>query len=248
MILYRGGYERHVLDLLERLLPVGGAFLDVGANIGLHTIVGSRRVGPLGSVHAIEPEPHCRHRLLRHLELNRINNVQVFAVAFSDHTGTSRLFRSPPENSAKSSFAESNTTMGLLGKSPGFVDVETQTLDEHVRHWGGNPDVVKIDVEGAELLVLRGGKETLSGDDAPAVLFEASDLQAAPFGYDTRALKSTLVSYGFQIFRYGERALEAVDPEERHRLQDLIALKDGHIATLGLLSTVRRAPRSARTS
>src|SRR5262249_24847771 len=57
LVLFEGTYEGHVLQLLERLLSPGGYFIDVGANIGMHSLVASRRVGPAGRVDAIEPEP-----------------------------------------------------------------------------------------------------------------------------------------------------------------------------------------------
>jgi FkbM family methyltransferase len=179
-------------------------------------------------VDAIEPEPFCRTRLEGHIRLNRCENIQVFPYALSDRMGTAVLHLSPSENLAKSSLREANVTMGLASASPGSLEVETRTLDEHVSRTGRSPDVLKVDVEGAELLVIAGGLKLLSQPDSAAILFEASDLQASAFGYKTIELKAKLVELGYEIFRYRRDGLEAVQPEEGHRLEDLVALRPIH--------------------
>jgi FkbM family methyltransferase len=228
LMLFEGAYEGHVLRLLERLLPVGGYFIDVGANIGLHALVAARRVGPAGRVDAIEPEPFSRSRLEGHLRLNRLENVEVFPYAFAEGRGTDVLHLSPTENLAKSSLRAANVTMGLAAQSPGSIEVETRTLDDHVTAASRAPDVLKIDVEGAELLVISGGYSTLSERNSAAILFEASDLQTAAFGYSTQDLKRKLVDLGYQVFRYHHDELQLVSSDESHRLEDLVALKLVH--------------------
>jgi FkbM family methyltransferase len=232
LVLFEGAYEGYVLRMLERLLPTGGYFIDVGANIGLHSLVAAKRVGPAGRVDAIEPEPFSRGRLERHLRLNRLENVELFPYALSDRRGTAVLHLSPSENLAKSSLREENVTMGLRTQSPGSVEVRTRTLDEHVLSAGHRPNVLKIDVEGAELLVISGGLSTLSPDDSAAILFEASDLQTAAFGYTTRDLKTKLLELGYEVFRYRGDGLEPVSSDEPHRLEDLVAMKPSHRARL----------------
>jgi FkbM family methyltransferase len=231
-ILFEGAYESHVLRLLERLLPSGGYFVDVGANIGLHSLIAASRVGPAGRVDAIEPEPFSRRRVEGHLRLNRLENVTVFPYALSEGRGTAVLHLSPPENAAKSSLRLANVTMGLSSRSPGSVEVETRTLDEHVSATSRTPNVLKIDVEGAELLVVSGGRATLSQENSPAILFEASDLQTAAFGYTTPDLKRKLVELGYQVFRYRGSELEPVASEESHRLEDLVAMRPVHFERL----------------
>jgi FkbM family methyltransferase len=228
LVLFDGAYEGHVLRMLERLLPPGGYFIDVGANIGLHSLVAARRAGPAGRIDAIEPEPFSRSRLEWHLRLNQLEHVNVFPYALSQSRGTAVLHLSPTENLAKSSLRSANVTMGLSSPSPGSVEVETRSLDEHVSAANRAPDVVKIDVEGAELLVLSGGLSSLSQENSAAILFEASDLQTAAFGYTTQDLKRKLVELGYEVFRYRGDQLEPVASEESHRLEDLVAVKPLH--------------------
>jgi FkbM family methyltransferase len=228
LVLFEGAYESNVLRMLERLLPIGGYFVDVGANIGLHTLVAARRVGARGRVDAIEPEPFSRKRLEEHLRLNQLENVNVFSYALSDGRGTAVLHLSPAENLAKSSLRAANVTMGLSGQSPGSVEVQTRTLDEHISSANRAPDLLKIDVEGAELLVISGGLATLSKESSAPILFEASDLQTAAFGYSTQDLKRKLHEFGYQVFRYRVDGLERVETDEPHRLEDLVAMKPSH--------------------
>src|SRR5262249_18558591 len=155
-------------------------------------LVASKRVGPNGLVDAIEPEPAARARLGSHVALNGCLNVRIFDYAISNRSGTEELHLSPSANRGKHSLRRSNVTLGLDEPSPGSTMVRTRTLDEHLGMHARQPDVVKIDVEGAELLVLEGAQRSLSRDDSPIILFEASELLTTSFGYSTTDLKMRL--------------------------------------------------------
>ncbi len=145
-----GTLERSKLRHFVAHVKPGHTVWDIGANVGLYSVAGSRAVGPSGAVVAFEPMEPNLDFLRRHKELNGLNNVKIVAAAVFDRDGRVRMARgdSPSE----------------FHVSPeGAIDVETIRLDVWSRESDhGVPDVVKIDVEGAEDAVLEGGEEVLS--------------------------------------------------------------------------------------
>lgn len=143
---------------------------DVGAHIGYYTLLFSRLVGPEGRVVAFEPSPRNLPVLRWHVARNGCANVQVEAVAVSDETGAARFA------------AGTGSGTGRLAES-GTVEVRTIRLDDYVDAGGPMPDVLKIDVEGAELAVLRGAVGVLR-DARPAILLSThgADVHRACIG------------------------------------------------------------------
>jgi FkbM family methyltransferase len=139
-----GTYEvENQAILLEHVRP-GDVVFDVGANVGFFTLLASRLVGPTGTVAAFEPFPAALHYLRRHLELNGVENVTVVDSAISDTPGTAH-FR-----------AHAVMTMGRIAEG-GELSVDVVRLDDLCADGRvPMPDLIKIDVEGEELRVLRG--------------------------------------------------------------------------------------------
>ncbi len=167
---WTGAYETEMQSALERLLQPGMSFWDVGAHAGFMTLLGSRLVGELGSVHAFEPSEANRRRLRAALAANDVANVAVHGVAVTATSGTVTLHR----HGSTSMW----TTVAALGDGAA-ADVPCSTLDD-LSGWLGIPDVIKIDVEGAETDVLRGATRLLeSGLPKFLVEFNAKTLADA---------------------------------------------------------------------
>jgi FkbM family methyltransferase len=142
-----GFYECGKQQQISREVRPGTVFHDVGANVGLYSLLAAELVGP-GRVFAFEPVPRNLAYLRKHLALNRVANVEVLGVALSDTNGCARFE------------IEQTGFMGRLS-GDGGITVPTATLDSLVE--GGKvlpPNYVKMDIEGAELLALRGARET----------------------------------------------------------------------------------------
>jgi FkbM family methyltransferase len=142
-----GFYEPQKQQWMVREIRSNSVFWDVGANVGFYSLLGSKLVGP-GKVFAFEPVPRNIEYLTKHLALNRAKNVEILEIAVSDRIG-------------KSSFEIEDTgSMGHLSGN-GTLTVPTATLDSLVEQ--GKvlaPNCVKMDIEGAELLALRGAADT----------------------------------------------------------------------------------------
>lgn len=152
-----GSYEADKQGVFVRVVRPHATVVDVGANVGFYSLLASRLVGPAGVVVAVEPDPRNVHFLQRHIALNHATNVVVIAAAAGDRSGSAR-FRAGP-----------NRSMGRLSDG-GEVEVELTTLDQIRGTLGGRRvDVMKLDVEGAEGMVLAGATELLR-QDRPIIL------------------------------------------------------------------------------
>lgn len=163
----RGTHELMVQEALRRSLPQGGVFFDVGANVGLMSLVAARCVGPGGQVVSIDPEPSNAAALRAHALLNRLDTTMIVVHgAAADRSG-------PVEVIAVADTLW--TRVAEVGPHPlerERLVVDGFTLDDLVDRDGLRPpDVVKIDVEGGELMVLEGMTRLLA-DQRPVLILE----------------------------------------------------------------------------
>ena len=148
--------EPHVLAWINELLRPGEAFFDVGAHQGWMSMVACQRVGAKGKVVAFEPAPPLVECLKYNKKVNRLGQMDIVAKAVADSGGRKvPLYAVNRGDSYLNSLVDHRA--GPVPKAvTGTVEVETISLDEFCERTKLHPDVVKIDVEGAELLVLRG--------------------------------------------------------------------------------------------
>lgn len=140
-------YDKQLL--FRRLAKPGAVVYDVGANVGFYTLLASVLVGPQGKVFAFEPLPRTIDILRRHVRINDLANVTIFAGAVSDHEGTARFD------------AGAIPEMGHLSDK-GEFEVQLFQLDALLAAGRiAPPALMKIDVEGAEVDVLTGAKHIL---------------------------------------------------------------------------------------
>ncbi len=151
---FLGSYEPEQTDAFVSAVRPGSVVYDVGAHFGYYSLLASQLAGAGGRVIALEPSPRNLEVLRRPIELNRATNITVLETALSDHQGEARF-----DN-------RSGSGVGHLA-ADGPLTVKLTTLDALGREFPA-PDVLKIDVEGAEEAVLCGGRETL-GKTQPAI-------------------------------------------------------------------------------
>jgi len=167
-LFFRGCHEPEIGSLIERSAPEGGVCLDVGANVGAHTLVMARAVGPRGRVIALEPHPEICARLRRNLELNGLEQVEVVEAALFDADGERTLH----------GFARGAFQQGISSLVDGIVEggesLEVRTVTARTlagRHGLERCDLVKIDAEGAEPAILR-ELDPLIESSRPFLIFE----------------------------------------------------------------------------
>jgi FkbM family methyltransferase len=139
-----GFYEFEKQRLISSMVKPGTVFYDVGANVGFYSLLASELVGPQGQVFAFEPLPRNVAYLRRHLALNRVSNVEILELAVGEQTGVASF---TPEPSG---------CMGRLSDT-GCLPVAAASLDCLLeKRRLVPPHSIKMDIEGAELLALRG--------------------------------------------------------------------------------------------
>jgi FkbM family methyltransferase len=195
--------------VLRRIIRSGDVVFDVGANIGYHTVLMSALVGAEGRVVAIEPNPALAFGLDQ--TTRRLENADAVPLALSDEDRGARLF--VPDFSPMASLADWTRPEHSAG--------HVRTLCCQMRRLDGlvadgtlpRPDVVKCDVEGAELMVFRGARDVLDQRTAPIVIFEVNQSAAAGFGFDRTDAMNFLATLSAAEFRfYQVRPDGALDP------------------------------------
>jgi FkbM family methyltransferase len=193
---FRDEYETH-LKLLPKFLGPGKVMIDVGANYGFFSLISARLVGEQGTVVAFEPAKSTFEILERNLELNGSPKIKALRMALSDKPGKLRLYHNA--DASRNSLAQS-------GSSQGFEEVEVRTLDSVVQELRlARIDFIKIDAEGADELVCRGGLEVLKKYQ-PAVFFEQNYVAASRLGLKGSGTAEFLagLGYEFHVCREGE--------------------------------------------
>jgi FkbM family methyltransferase len=169
-LLFRGEWEHHLGVLFSALSNRGAVAIDVGANVGAHTLTLARLVGPTGRVLAFEPNPAVKDRLVENVDLNHLAQVHVFGCALGEATATLEL-RVPKADSGEAS-NPGLASLVALETPHDLVTVAVRRLDDVIAEAGlQRLDVVKIDVQGYEYRTLQGMPEAIRRF-APAIIFE----------------------------------------------------------------------------
>lgn len=201
-------------EVITRYLRPGDAYIDVGANIGSTVIPAARRIGPLGTALAFEPHPRICGYLKGNIALNRLTNVKVHCSAVGSEPGVARLTDSRCDDCNEVA-------------ATGMLEIPVVTLD-NIASALAQIALLKVDVEGYEMHVFAGGKQTLAR--TACVYFElSSDSYCRRLGYATTELLSMLANSGFSLFRLLSGRLVRVElaysPMESSR-ENVIAVRD----------------------
>lgn len=187
---YRGIYEEQILRTIEDCLRPGMTFVDVGANVGLHSVVAAHLVGPRGKVIAFEPGSTMRARAEQNFMLNRLRNVDLRPYALGQSPAHANLYWLDEGNDGESTLAKPSNECRS-------ESVEIRTLDDELQGLGNC--VVKIDVEGAEMGVLRGAARFVREAKPKAIFVECFDAHLRRFGASRDEVFRWLAEAGYDI-------------------------------------------------
>ncbi len=187
-----GVYEKETALWLINTINFGDVFFDVGSNAGYFSLLGSKCVGETGKVISFEPIASNCNTIEGLLIANKVNNVVVETLAVSNDTGKCRF---QIENNNANSHMESVELKHQVSNPKNTIEVGSITLDDYISSHGIVPDVIKVDVEGAEKLVLNGSTELLKNFDAAWIisthshdLYKACKFIMKKNGYEVESL------------------------------------------------------------
>lgn len=200
-----GIYEFPTARVIAKLLEPCDTFIDIGANSGFFTLLASSRVGPVGRVLSFEPVPSMRKRLAENISLNSMGNVFVHEVALSNAEGVLPLFEGPKGHKGISSLRP-------IENSAATIEVKTLPLDSF-RDTLSAVKLVKIDVEGAEGLVLEGMVNILKKHQ-PYVIVEITDDYLRAFGHTATQLAGALTEMGYRMYEIRPNGLVLMRAEQ----------------------------------
>lgn len=174
-----GEWAQSELDIFAQVVPAGGVAIDVGANIGTHTVFLAHVVGPQGTVHAFEPQRLVFQNLCANVALHALTNVTAHPMAVGANPGSTRIPLLDPS-------APQNFGCNATGSDGEAVTVATiDQLELAQCH------LIKIDVEGVEANVLRGAAETIAR--CRPVLFVENNTE----GEASREVIQTMLDLGY---------------------------------------------------
>jgi FkbM family methyltransferase len=194
-----GVWEPNVTAVFAHALARGDVCIDIGAHIGYYTLLASKLVGRDGHVYAFEPSPTNFRVLEANLALNRVENVTVIAAAVGAAAGRTRFYEGPGTNTGKATLNAAIARRVSTHKRPVMVDVVTiaETIPEaevsRVR-------VVKVDVEGGEVEVLRSLEPIFLAGHPVSVFLEFNPRWLAEA--DAHYVGRLCSTYGFTMFRF----------------------------------------------
>ena len=173
----------------------GSTVVDIGANVGFYTIPLAKHVGLEGCVIAFEPDPDNFTILCRNLLANRLNNVVPHRLALGAHAGPAMLYQSG-RNRGMLSLCRGNVERSDVSPAPIHVDL---AVADDLLQSVTNLSLVKIDVEGAEALVIRGMRETLKQHPDATIVFEFSAAFIRGLGQEPEDLLTDLHDVGYDL-------------------------------------------------
>jgi FkbM family methyltransferase len=205
-LFWYGYYEKDVILTWEAFLQLQttSVVLDIGANAGYYSLIASKKVR---KVYAFEPSPLMRQQLEKNIALNGIQNISVEPYAVSNKNGSAILYLSADNNSGMTGMQPAENFSGTT------EIVKTVSIDEWIRTKDSPTiDVVKIDVEGAEMKVLEGMKNVLERDH-PGIFIEIIPSLLEKYGNKAEDIFRLLDSFGYKPHEFiGNKKISELKP------------------------------------
>jgi FkbM family methyltransferase len=216
-----GDLDPKVSWVVDRAVQPGDVALDIGANLGLVSLRISARAGPQGMVHAFEPQPRLQGYLRRTLEQNSPCNITLHPIALGTETATLEM-AVPGHNAGAATLNHA----GDKSTRPGveMIAVPVRALSDYAGEIGlSRVDFIKIDVEGFEANVIRGGTELLRATRPRVIILEENNPD--PQTGLSPALES-LQALDYDIFSLPKRLLSVrlCPLAERQAAHDYVAV------------------------
>ncbi|MDR0631897.1 MAG: FkbM family methyltransferase [Holosporaceae bacterium] len=206
----RGIYDPNLVVVIDSLLPQGGVFLDIGANMGYVSLLASRKVGEKGKVFALEPSSRDFRRLVDNVNINGLGNI-IFPhrLAASDKNTKMKLLIASEERNFLNTSGSEISFKGV--EKVGTEEVAALPLDAFVENEKiKRIDVIKLDIEGSELYALKGAKNTIERYH-PAIILGVNHRALKICETDCSELQKSIDEMKYHIYRIAEKPIFALE-------------------------------------
>ncbi len=233
------GFEESEIGFLQKVLREGDIFFDVGANIGLFSLYAASLVGKDGKVWAFEPAPITFSRLKENILLNDFVQVETLNIGISDKAGEEYLHISEDGRDGWNTFANGNADLFSAG-----MNVTVDSLDNFVvQH---NIDIskiklIKIDVEGWEVPVIKGMKKIMRENNNAILLAEFTQKNSLAAGFNCYQLYDLVSDMGFSWFSYNSQKNLLFPEKKRVEYPYINLIATGNVEALSRYVPVRQA-------
>jgi FkbM family methyltransferase len=192
-----GGWEELTTGVFKEVVKEGDVVVDLGANIGYYTLLAARLVGKKGKVYAFEPEPLNHGLLLKNIELNGYDNVIAVPKAVSDVSGKVKFFLDGKDTGAHSIYQPDDNKE--------CIEIESVTLDKFFEGKNQRVNVIKMDVEGAEMAAFSGMRRIIEQNENLKVFVEFYlPAITSSGGSPQEFIRRLLEDYHFSILALGD--------------------------------------------
>ena len=216
-IFMRGCYEESTIAAMRSMLEPDMTFFDIGTHFGQYTLMAAAQVGPNGAVHSFEPGPIQYGFLSRNVALNHYKNVCLNNVALSDRAGEMDFVVPSLGSLGQSHLA----TAGESGHKVHVITLDGYCEENDIK----KIDVMKVDVEGAEMQVFKGANNVLRDFPPTAIFYETIDILNKNFGYTCDEMHEVFESRGYSINVVLDKKIVPISKEKRNDFFDFIALR-----------------------
>ncbi len=201
-LLKTGVYESGMVQVIKTYLKPGNIFVDLGANEGYFTVIGSQLVEQAGKVIAIEPQSRLQPIIRKNLSLNNCENVTILQVLVSDSSTMANLYISTDMNTGSTSLVK--TSRFSLPKE----ELQALTLADVFQQQGITTcDLLKVDIEGYEYEAILGSKELFTSHRVKAIALELHPYHLAKRGLSEKDIVDFLGSCGYRLSSLGSNTV-----------------------------------------
>ena len=207
-LIYFNSWSEPEVKLLKKHLKKGQVFVDVGAHIGVFTLTAAKLVGPKGHVYAFEPNPNSFKLLKKNVKANKFKNVTLFNMAVTDKVSKTSLYVNNQNTG--------DTRISKPGIPSRKIKVETTNLDRVLKNT--KVDFMKIDVQGAEMLVLKGAEKVLVKNKKMKTLLEVWPYGLNKLKTSGKNLIKMISDMGFKVYSVSDKSLNRIDAQKLDKL------------------------------
>ena len=222
-ISHYGTYEELESKIMEEKIEMGNIVVDVGANIGLHTLNMARIVGNTGQVFAFEPDPSNFEILKKNVKINNYKNIILEQKAVGDKHGRTTLYQSDHPGKHR--------IFPQTEQAKSQVQVELTNLDNYFdSDMIDKINFIKIDVEGLEFSVLKGMKNILKNSKKIKILFEFMPENTMEVGFTPIELLNYLTSNNFKLYCMDDKTKKLLYVSNNEEIVKLCSTTDNTIS------------------